>query len=80
MAPNNEYWDEVLGTDYYDATHPTDAGHAKLAAIWYQAINNAYANGFLTAPAGTSTNTYADDPDTFTSAALPPPGYLPPGF
>ncbi|KAJ4414460.1 hypothetical protein N0V82_007909 [Gnomoniopsis sp. IMI 355080] len=66
------YWNKKLGGDYYDVTHPTDSGHAKLAAIWYKAINTAYANGFLTPPGGgASPNPNYDDPNTFTTKALP---------
>ncbi|KAJ4389643.1 hypothetical protein N0V93_007115 [Gnomoniopsis smithogilvyi] len=66
------YWNKVLGGDYYDSTHPTDSGHSKLAAIWHKAVNTAYANDFLTPPGGgVSPNPNYDDPDTFTSKALP---------
>lgn len=44
----------AIGADYYDSTHPNDAGHAKMASIWYQAFSTAYSQGFLTAPATTS--------------------------
>lgn len=54
MAPQGTYWNTAIGADYYDSTHPNDAGHAKMASIWYQAFSTAYSQGFLTAPATTS--------------------------
>lgn len=75
VAPSVSYWNEVLGGDYYDSTHPNDSGHAKMASIWYQAFQTANSKNFFVAPAQTSTINDAtssqDDSDTFTSPSLP---------
>lgn len=39
-ASDPSYWNLALGGDYFDSTHPNDAGHAKMAAIWYITIFN----------------------------------------
>ncbi|KAJ4386893.1 hypothetical protein N0V93_009792 [Gnomoniopsis smithogilvyi] len=75
MAPSVSYWNEVLGGDYFDDTHPNDSGHAKMASIWYQAFNTANSQNLFVAPAQTSAVndvvSSGDDSDTFTSASLP---------
>lgn len=77
VAPSMSYWNAVLGGDYYDSTHPNDSGHAKMAAIWYQAFKNAYSYDLLTVPAqiaavdDNSPASSGDDSNTFTSASLP---------
>lgn len=71
VAPDTVYWDEVIGGDYYDSTHPADSGHAKMASIWYQAFTAANDQQLVTAPTAYDADAEGDDADTLTSPDLP---------
>jgi lysophospholipase L1-like esterase len=40
----------LTASDLIDGLHPTDAGYAKMATVWYNGIASAASNGMITAP------------------------------
>jgi lysophospholipase L1-like esterase len=49
-----------------DDTHPSDAGYAKMAKVWFEAIKDAYHDGIIKGTTTTTTTTTEKSPGTVT--------------